>query len=195
MVVALTKPNVSEPKHWVTWFVMKSHKLLIFEWYKIVCSNQLISVLNSVLLVVQIDFKTLFSVFCKIFLNKLKMFHFCKYTRQVLYPIKSMISRGVNSPYIKFAHPPVWLVCPHPPLFMMALLKPLLSSLCSPKSYKYKNHEHALFIVSCPRCPKANLFARLFTCTQAKLTCHVFINTPTNTFEIVPRVWPIIRKI
>ena len=33
------------------------------------------------------------------------MFHFCRYTRYLLCPIKSTVSRGVNSPYIKLAPP------------------------------------------------------------------------------------------
>ena len=46
-----------------------------------------------------------------------------------------------------------------------------------------------------PLVPQANLFARLFTCLQAKLTLHVSIDRPASTFYISPRVGRIVRQI
>ena len=66
---------------------------------------------------------------------------------------------------------------------MMALKPPPSSpSLCYSKFYKYNNYEQAPYIVY--SYPQADLFTRLFTWLQAKLTSHVTIDTPTNTFKL-----------
>ena len=88
-----------------------------------------------------------------------------------------MVSRGVNSlPWLLV--PPLWLTPPYDD-FKTSHSPPL----CSSEPYKYNNYDKAAYIVSSyPLSPLTNLFARWFTCPQAKRTPNVSIDTPTNTF-------------
>ena len=74
-----------------------------------------------------------------------------------------------------------WIPWNCPSFHMMALI-PLLSSplLCYSKSHKFNNYEKAPYKIY--SYSQANFFTRVFACPQTKLSSHVTIDIPTNTF-------------
>ena len=87
-----------------------------------------------------------------------------------------MVSIYLNSPFIKVDLPPLRLA----PLYDDFKTSPLSTSLfLQVHGYDYDNAPST--VVSCPQSLRTNLFTRLFTCPQAKLTPHICNKTPTKT--------------
>lgn len=65
----------------------------------------------------------------------------------------------------------------------MTLEPPPSLPLCSLRSHKCSKYDKAQYVISShPKSPWSNLYARLVTRCQVKLTPRISIDTPTNTF-------------
>ena len=73
----------------------------------------------------------------------------------------------------------LWLA----PYIMTLTPSPFKVALCSSKPLKYNNYDNAPFsFLLLLSSPQENLFSRLFTLSQLKLTPHDLIDTQKNNF-------------